>query len=144
MTNPFSSLHEQELLPRFRHITDLDSMEGKDLDPFTQLAAIICQCPVSFISHWTGEKLRLASIIGIMPTQKPGEESFFKYTVLERGILEVEDSSKDLRFKHHQYVYQGDILRFYAGIPLLDPEGAVMGTLCVMDTSTKKLNTGQI
>jgi PAS domain S-box-containing protein len=144
MINPLSSLHEQERLPRLKQITDLDNMDGKDLDPFTQLASLICQCPVSMISNWTSGKLHFSSKVGITPTEKPGEDSFFTSTVLEGGILEVEDSSKDPRFKDHQYVYHGDILRFYAGIPLLDPEGAVMGTLCVMDTTPKKLNADQM
>ena len=49
----------------------------------------------------------------------------------------------DDRFSHNPLVTQKPHLRFYAGMPLLSPEGLAIGTLCVIDRKPRELTPQQ-
>lgn len=58
--------------------------------------------------------------------------AFCAHTILSRrGICVVADTKEDDRFKHNKLVTDPPYLRFYAGAPLLSPEGYKLGTFCV-------------
>lgn len=49
------------------------------------------------------------------------------------AVMVVPDATLDHRFSTNAMVISGHGYRFYAGSPLIDPEGAVIGTICVYD-----------
>ena len=57
--------------------------------------------------------------------------------------MEVPNALQDERFVNNPLV-TGDLgLRFYAGVPLLMPSGAALGTVCVIDRVPRKLTDAQ-
>ena len=50
------------------------------------------------------------------------------------------DLAQDPRFAHYAIVTQKNPLRFYAGAPLVTPDGFVLGTLCVLDHRPRELS----
>ena len=50
------------------------------------------------------------------------------------------DLAQDPRFAHYAIVTQQNPLRFYAGAPLVTPDGFVLGTLCVLDHRPRELS----
>ncbi len=75
----------------------------------------------------------------------PREDSFCATTILTPDqVMVVEDASKDPRFKHLSIVVGEPFIRFYAGAPILSPEGLPIGALCVTDSSPRSMTADQI
>src|SRR5207245_4843238 len=72
------------------------------------------------------------SIVGCDLSEIPREISFGTHTITQPDVLIVSDTLKDERFVRNQLATQAGV-RFYAGAPLLTPEGYALGTLSVMD-----------
>ena len=122
-----------------------DFSEDLDIDQLSTLVAQICDTPIAYISFMDEVKLRFISKHGLDEglNSVPVQDTFCRYTIQQDDILEVPDTLKDTRFVNNPYVTGAPHLRFYAGIPLLSPEGHKLGTLCVSDTEPKKLTEEQ-
>jgi len=55
----------------------------------------------------------------------------------------VEDATTDPRFATNPLVTGHPDVRFYAGVPLRNPEGFPLGTLCAIDTKPRRLTADQ-
>jgi PAS domain S-box-containing protein len=121
----------------------LDTLPEKEYDAITRLASYICQVPVALISLIDSDRQWFKSVIGLDATETSRADAFCNYTIVNDEILEVTNAAEDETFKHNHFV-QGDAnIRFYAGAPLIDPEGNRLGSLCVMDTVPRKLTLEQ-
>jgi hypothetical protein len=75
--------------------------------------------------------LRLSSL-GVVD-QSARKDALCAYTILQREMLVVPDTRLDDRFRDSALVTSPPHLRFYAGVPLVTPEGSKIGSLCVLD-----------
>jgi GAF domain-containing protein len=64
-------------------------------------------------------------------------------TIRGREVLVVPDTERDPGFRSSRHVGWQVGMRFYAGAPLLTPEGRAIGTLCVFDTRPRDLTARQ-
>jgi class 3 adenylate cyclase len=58
--------------------------------------------------------------------------------------LTVNDLSKDDRFAGHAAVKEAPHFRFYSGMPLINPEGYALGTVCVFDFEPRQPSFEQL
>ena len=58
--------------------------------------------------------------------------------------MSVEDSRLDDRFSDNPLVTGNPHVIFYSGVPLINPQGLALGTLCVIDHKPKLLSPTQI
>lgn len=145
MIAPAIPLNEHERLLALKSYQILDSSPDIDYDAISKIASEICQTPISLISLVDDDRQWMKSAIGIQVTETTREVSFCAHAInYPEETFIIEDATKDKRFFDNPMVIGGPKVVFYAGVPLINPEGYPLGTLCVVDHSPKKLSANQI
>jgi excisionase family DNA binding protein len=121
----------------------LDTAADPAFDRIARLAGVIAGTSVSLISLITARRQWFKSALGTELRETPRESAFCSHAILGGDMMTVEDACADMRFKTHPMVAGEPHIRFYAGCPLRGPTGHVLGTLCVVDTTPRRLDTTQ-
>ena len=70
-------------------------------------------------------------------TQLPRDISFCGHTILNKAPMVILDTTQDWRMVNNPLVAQPPHVRFYAGVPIVAPEGYALGTLCIIGLEPK-------
>jgi signal transduction histidine kinase len=109
----------------------------KDL---AKLAASVAGTPISLVNLIDSYTQWTISNYGLDIEQMPREDSVCQYTInYDETPFEIEDLSKDDRFKDKFYVKDDPSLRYYYGVPLVS-DGLNIGALCVLDKVVRTLS----
>lgn len=145
MNFPEIPSNENERLHALKEYSILDTLPEEEYEDITYLASQICKTPISLISLIDDKRQWFKSRHGIDESQTPREVSFCAHVINDpTNILVVNDSRKDIRFHDNPMVTGDPFVIFYAGVPLVNPDGYPLGTLCVIDKKPKNLHTLQL
>ncbi|MUL35892.1 putative bifunctional diguanylate cyclase/phosphodiesterase [Gloeocapsopsis dulcis] len=122
----------------------LDTVPEAHFDNITRLVAYICQTPIAAISLVDAQRQWYKSKMGFMATEEPCDITFCAYTIRQAELLVIPDTLADERFATNPFVVGDARIRFYAGAPLIAPNGFTLGTLCVLDHVPRELSCEQI
>jgi len=137
--------NEAERLDTFYRYKLLDTLPEKAYDNIINIAAHICDVPISLISLVGSDLCGFKAKLDVDKQEAPRKISFAAHTINSPStIIIIEDTLADDRFRDCPLVLQDSPMRFYAGTPLVTPDGYAIGTLCVIDKVPRKLNTQQI
>ncbi|NCU06230.1 MAG: GAF domain-containing protein, partial [Chitinophagaceae bacterium] len=121
----------------------LDTPEEESFDELRELAAQICNCPVSLITLLDKNRQWFKSKQGVDEKETTRDFAFCSHAILQDDVMVVEDATKDERFFDNPFVAGDMNVRFYAGAPIVSPTGQNLGTICVLDTKPRKLTSAQ-
>lgn len=137
-------INEAARLTMLREYEVLDTDPEIGFDDLTALAASICEVPTSAITLIDEDRQWFKSRIGLEDRETPLEFSFCAYAILKPETLVVEDAEHDETFAAHPAVTCENGVRFYAGVPLITPDGYALGTLCVADNVPRQMRPDQL
>lgn len=119
----------------------LDTGEEKDFADLVALASAISQTPIAFINLFD-EKRQSAKAHVI---SNSAEHSFRVPAInAEQDILIIEEATGDESFLEDLFISGQGKITFYAGVPLVNEDGVILGSLNVIDREKKRLSDEQI
>jgi class 3 adenylate cyclase len=124
------------------HVTD--TPPEVSYDDIAELAAEICHCPVGLINIIADTQEWLKAKYGLPPnlTYLP-RGTACSTAICQSDLLTVPDLANDERFADQAAVKGEPHFRFYCGMPLINPEGYALGTVCVFDFEPRQLTFEQ-
>lgn len=110
------------------------------LADITRLAAYICGTPRALLCLIDGTR----QSFNLELPESYWEVDFWAHAIIQSDILVVKNTILDVRFANNPIVRGAPYIRFYAGAPLITPEGHAIGALCVFDSVSRSLTPQQI
>lgn len=136
--------NEADRLEALRRYQVLDTPAEQEYDDLCYLAAQICGTRFAMISLVDQDRQWFKSKVGADVSETPREIAFCAHAILQPDTLVVENALADERFSDNPMVLSGPKLRFYAGTPLITPDGFPIGTICVSDSQPRQLTAEQL
>ncbi|RUR72330.1 PAS domain-containing protein [Chlorogloeopsis fritschii PCC 9212] len=135
---------ERARLAVLRQYQILDTEPEAAFDNLVQLAALICGTPIACINFIDENRQWLKATVGWNFTELSRNIGICPTCIQQQEVLIVSDTLADSQWKTNPVVASPFCVRFYAGVPLLSPEGQAIATLCVMDREPRQLNSQQV
>ncbi|NJL21642.1 MAG: GAF domain-containing sensor histidine kinase [Leptolyngbyaceae cyanobacterium SM1_3_5] len=138
---------EEQRLNKLLSYEILDSIEESAYDDLTLIAAQICETPIALISLVESDRAWFKSKVGLTVSEvrMPRHLILCSHAISSPDhVLVVPDAKQDVRFADNPIVAATPGIRFYAGAPLVTPDGFALGTLCVLDHEPHELSDRQV
>ncbi|MFF4297300.1 GAF domain-containing SpoIIE family protein phosphatase [Streptomyces vinaceus] len=118
------------------------------MDRFARLVSRVLSVPVAFVSLVEDDRQILPGMIGLPEPWSENRElplthSLCRYVVASGRRLVVPDARADERFDTHPAVTDLGVVA-YAGMPLTDADGRVLGSLCAIDHQPRAWKAGEL
>ncbi len=147
-TDPDDKLGAKNRLMSLRKTGLLDARRRLALDAITRLAAQTTAASSAAVSLVTSDRQIHPSTYRAdgLPTEsdeRPISHSLCQFVVINDAPLVVEDARAHPVLSQHPAVLEDGVVS-YAGLPLHDPDGEVLGALCVVDVVPRQWTEDQL
>jgi PAS domain S-box-containing protein len=145
-TMPADSTADQ--LAALRRTGLLDTPAEESFDRLARLTCRLLNAPVALVSLVDGERQFFKSCIGLPEPlasrrETPLSHSFCRHTVDAAAPLIVDDAREHALLRDNPAIAELGMVA-YAGIPLVSPEGHVLGTFCAIDHQPRHWTEAQV
>lgn len=135
---------EDARLASLQRMQILATPAEESFNRITRIAAQTFNVPFTLISIIDKDRQWFKSSVGVAEQQTSRDISFCGHVVHSGQMMIIEDASRDARFSDNPLVCSGMNIRFYAGRPLRNAEGYVIGTLCLIDRKPRQMTHKEI
>lgn len=145
MERPKIPSYEEDRLKELWQYHILDTLPEQEYDEITLLASRIANTPIALVTFVGEEKQCFKSHWGLDIAETAKDYSFCAHAINpKQETMVIPDSREDPRFYDNPLVTGSPYVIFYAGVPLVTPEGNPLGTLCVIDHQPGNLSDQQL
>lgn len=115
----------------------LDTEAEPEFDDIVFVASTLCNTPVALVSLVEKDRQWFKARVGFEACETPIGQSVCANALSSTETLVIPDLTLDPRTRDNTLVTDDPHIRFYAGAPLITPDGIVVGTLCVIDQTAR-------
>ncbi|MEJ1977089.1 MAG: PAS domain S-box protein [Acetobacteraceae bacterium] len=130
-------LKEQDRLRALRAFNILQTEPETAFDRVAGLASRLLHAPIGLVTFVDGQGVWCKARVGFDQAWVARADSFCSIAITEPGVMVVPDASKDARFAAKTLVAGSLGIRFYAGAPIVTPDGFRLGVVCALDTEPR-------
>jgi GAF domain-containing protein len=143
-----AAVRDPDRLDALRATGLIDSDIEPSFDRLARLAAHVLNAPVALVSLVDADRQFFKSCLGLpepwaSERGSPLTHSFCQHAVAGRQPLLVDDAREHPLLRDNLAIRDMGVIA-YAGVPLIDPDGHALGTLCVIDSQPRHWTTHQV
>ncbi len=135
---------EDARLAAVKRLGLLDSEPEERFDRHARIAAAAFDTPIVLVTLVDTDRQWYKSHHGFDFSESSRDIGFCTHAILEDRPLVVPDALRDDRFADNPAVVGEPHVRFYAGVPLRDPDGMRVGAFCIVDHRPRELSPAQV
>ncbi len=135
--------NEHQRLAALHRLRILNTECTPEFDAVVNMAIAMFDAPIALISFVDRNAQWFKAKQGIELASTKRSDAFCSHTIMQEGVLVVEDATKDQRFCNNDLVTAAPHIRFYAGIPVSSDGETHVATLCVIDTKPRTFSDEQ-
>jgi len=135
---------ERDRLRALRRFDILDTGPEPGFDRVAELAAHLFEVPVALVSFVDAHREWHKAAVGTDRTEIPRGGSLCAAAIETEGPTAVEDLAEVEWFSENPFVTGPPHARFYAGAPLVSPDGYRLGTVCVLGPEPRTVPPGEL
>ncbi len=131
---------EKERLEALRRYDILDSPREPVFDRLTETAAKAFNVPIALLCMVNGDRQWFKSYTGVDFRETERSCAFCNYVLTQKNTTVIPDATEDPRVADNRLVVEEPHVRFYAGAPIQEENGHVLGTLCLLDQEPRSFS----
>jgi len=129
--------NEDERIAALRGYAILDTGSDPCLDRIVKLAARQFDVAIALVSLVDVDRQWFKAKCGLDVDETNRDIAFCSHAILDDDVFVIHDAKQDPRFANNPLVTGSPHIRFYAGAPLITPEGHKLGALCLIDSQPR-------
>lgn len=130
---------------RKQELTTITGITDSEFEDVCHLTAEICHTPIALTSVIDSGRKWFKSRHPLITAELTADFAFCNQALHHpKDIFVVADLLKDYRFSNHLLATSLPYAVFYCGVPMVDPNGNLLGVICVWDNKPRELQPSQV